>query len=577
MKYCRETSLEEQIRIAAGEEPAGLVLKGGHVFNVFTREWEDVDVAISGNKVVGLGSYRGKEEIDVTGKYLTPGFIDAHVHLESSMLAPREMVKILLLNGVTGVVTDPHEIANVMGAEGIRFFLKETEDMPFSVYMMLPSCVPATSMENAGAALSAADMAELKDENDRVLGLGEMMDVPGVLFRTPEAMAKMALFCDRVIDGHAPGLTGQSLNAYITAGVHTDHECVTAEEAREKLRRGMYVLLREGSAAHNLVDLLPVVNEDTCRRCCLCTDDRHADDLISEGSINYLLEIGVTQGCPAELLIPMASLNTAECYGLKDTGAIAPGYFADINVFDSLAGFQPVHVIKKGLPIVRNRQLQWESVSVLEPVASSMNMPEMTPESFAFPGEAGRKMHVIGICREQLLTEDLLLEPKVVNGQVVSDTENDILKMAVCERHHNTGNIGLGFVHGFNLKKGAVASTVAHDSHNLIVLGTNDEDMAVAANRLRAVGGGLVIVADGEVRSTVPLPIAGLMSDKEGAAVNAQLKQLHFWAAELGLPEDFNVFMTLSFLALPVIPTLRLTDKGLVDVNRFQLISPWAE
>lgn len=575
MRFCNECSLKEIIPTAKGERPADLVLKGGHVFNVFTRSWEEADVAIKGNKIVGVGEYSGEEEIDVSGKYLTPGFIDAHVHLESSMLSPRELVKILLLNGVTTVVADPHEITNVMGTNGIEFFLRETEEMPFSVNVMIPSSVPATTLETSGACLDAFATEAAGRMNSRVLGLAEMMNFPGVLNSDDEVLAKLKAFEDRVIDGHAPGLTGRDLNAYVAGGVMTEHECVTPEEAMEKISRGMYVFLREGSAAHNLVDLLPIVNDVTCSRCCLCTDDRHADDLIMQGSINYLIEIGVTRGVKPEQLITMATLNTSQCYGLARTGAIAPGYMADINIFDNLVNFQPEYVLKSGIVIVKNRRLQWESTTLLGQPELSMHMPELTLDKLRVeaPEDAeGRKIHVIGIEKEQLLTKDLHMTPKIEDGLVVSDVEQDVLKFAVCERHHNTGNVGIGFVHGFSLRKGAIASTVGHDSHNLLLVGTNDADMVLAANRVRAAGGGLAVVADGEVKSLVSLPIAGLMSDRKASVVNSQLKDLHMRASELGIHEDYNAFMTLSFLALPVIPEIRLTDKGIVDVKKFEII-----
>ena len=577
MNFWRATPLEDQISAALGQQEADLVLKGGHVFNVFLRTWEDADVAISGNKIVGIGDYKGKEEIDVTGLYLTPGLMDAHVHLESSMLAPREMVKVLLLNGVTGAITDPHEITNVLGEEGFRFMLEETAGIPFSAYLMVPSCVPATDMDTSGARILPEDMERFRKMNPRVLGLAEMMNVPGVLLRLRDEMDKLKLFYKQKVDGHAPGISGKELNAYISSGISTEHECVTPAEALEKVKRGMYVFLREGSAAHNLVDLLPVLKRVANRRLCLCSDDRHADDLIEQGSINYLLEIGVAQGYDPEDLIPMATLNIAECYGLKQVGALAPGYVADIAVFKDLQSFQPVHVVKGGAVVVKNRKLLWKSDPVLKKPGQSMNMPAVKKEDLKIPAQPGKRLRVIGISQTQLLTTKLHLEPTVRNGEAVSDTQRDILKAAVFERHHNTGNIGLGFAYGFGLKRGAIATTVGHDSHNLSVVGTNDEDMALAVNRLREIGGGQIIVSEGEVRATVPLPIAGLMSDRDAMAVNSQIKQLDFWLKELGIPEEFSTFMILAFMSLPVIPELRLTDRGLVDVVRFEHVDLWCD
>ena len=577
MYFWRATPLEDQISAALGQQEADLVLKGGHVFNVFLRTWEDADVAISGNKIVGIGEYKGKEEIDVTGLYLTPGLMDAHVHLESSMLAPREMVKVLLLNGVTGAITDPHEITNVLGEEGFRFMLEETAGIPFSAYLMVPSCVPATDMDTSGARILPEDMERFRKLDPRVLGLAEMMNVPGVLLRLRDEMDKLKLFYKQKVDGHAPGISGKELNAYISSGISTEHECVTPAEALEKVKRGMYVFLREGSAAHNLVDLLPILKKVANRRLCLCSDDRHADDLIEQGSINYLLEIGVAQGYDPEDLIPMATLNIAECYGLKQVGALAPGYVADISVFADLQSFQPVHVVKGGALVVKNRKLLWKSEPVLKAPGRSMNMPAVRVEDFKIPAQPGKRMRVIGISQTQLLTTKLHLEPTIRNGEAVSDTQRDILKAAVFERHHNTGHIGLGFAYGFGLKRGAIATTVGHDSHNLSVVGTNDEDMALAVNRLREIGGGLIVVSEGQVRATVPLAIAGLMSDRDAVTVNAQIRQLEFWVKELGIPEEFSTFMILAFMSLPVIPELRLTDRGLVDVVRFEHVDLWCE
>ena len=577
MDFWRATTLEEQIDTAMGRQEADLVLKGGNVFNVFLKTWEVADVAISGSKIVGIGQYKGRQEIDVKGLYLTPGLMDAHVHFESSMLSPREMVKVLLLNGVTGAITDPHEITNVLGEKGLRFMLDETANIPFSAYLMIPSCVPATDMDTSGARITPEDMEHIRKLSPRILGLAEMMNFPGILGKQQNEMNKMKLFYNQKVDGHAPGLSGKELNAYVASGITTEHECVTPAEAWEKVRRGMYVFMREGSAAHNLVDLLPLLKKPGNRRLCLCTDDRHADDLIEQGSINYLLEIGVAQGYDPEDLIPMATLNIAECYGLKHVGALAPGYVADIAVFENLQSFQPVHVIKGGAQVVRNRKLLWKSDPVLEPPGQSMNMRPATVEDFRIPAKKNKKLRVIGISQTQLLTSELHLAPTVQNGEAVSDTGRDILKMAVFERHHNTGNIGLGFAFGFGLKKGAIATTVGHDSHNLSVVGTNDEDMAVAVNRLREIGGGLIVVSDGEVRATVPLAIAGLMSDRDAMAVNSQIKQLNFWLKELGVPEEYSTFMILAFTSLPVIPELRLTDRGLVDVVHFEHVDLWCE
>ncbi|WP_337366245.1 adenine deaminase [Phascolarctobacterium sp.] len=559
---------------ARGDEPADLVLKGGFVFNGFTGEWEVGDVAIIGDTIAGIGSYKGKKELDVTGKYVTPGLMDAHLHIESTMVAPRELAKILLLNGVTTIFADPHEIANVLGTEGIELMLAETETMPLDVFFMLPSCVPATVMETSGAMLAADALAPLL-AHERVLGLGEMMNYPGAIHGAPEVLDKLFLVDGGLCDGHAPGVSGQALSAYLAAGISSDHEATTAEEAEEKLRRGAYLLLREASGAHNLLDLLPAVTPLNSRRCCLSTDDRHLDELVSEGSINYLVEIGVAHGYAVEQLLQMATLNTAERFRLYDRGALASGYRADINVFNNLVNFQPQLVIKDGTVVVSKQKLLWQSPPLLAAPVNTMRLEDVRAQQLQLPAQAGRRARVIRIVPEQILTELRFREPLIQNGLVVSDTERDIVKLAVWERHGVNGNVGVGLVQGFGLKRGALASTIAHDSHNLIVTGVNDEDMLAAAVALQQVGGGLAVVVDGEVKALLPLPLAGLMSDQNTEFVQHKLQQLNFWASELGVPENVNAFNCLSFLALPVIPSLRLSDKGLVDVDKFVLVDLW--
>ncbi len=559
---------------ARGDEPADLVLKGGFVFNGFTGEWEVGDVAIIGDTIAGIGSYKGKKELDVTGKYVTPGLMDAHLHIESTMVAPLELAKILLLNGVTTIFADPHEIANVLGTEGIELMLAETETMPLDVFFMLPSCVPATVMETSGAMLAADALAPLL-AHERVLGLGEMMNYPGAIHGAPEVLDKLFLVDGALCDGHAPGVSGQALNAYLAAGISSDHEATTAEEAEEKLRRGAYLLLREASGAHNLLDLLPAVTPLNSRRCCLSTDDRHLDELVSEGSINYLVEIGVAHGYAVEQLLQMATLNTAERFRLYDRGALASGYRADINVFNNLVNFQPQLVIKDGTVVVSKQKLLWQSPPLLAAPVNTMRLEDVRAQQLQLPAQAGRRARVIRIVPEQILTELRFREPLIQNGLVVSDTERDIVKLAVWERHGVNGNVGVGLVQGFGLKRGALASTIAHDSHNLIVTGVNDEDMLAAAVALQQVGGGLAVVVDGEVKALLPLPLAGLMSDQNTEFVQHKLQQLNFWASELGVPENVNAFNCLSFLALPVIPSLRLSDKGLVDVDKFVLVDLW--
>lgn len=570
----KKTDLAAVLAVSRGEALADIVLKGGFVFNSFTGEWETGDVAIAGTTIAGIGIYSGQKEIDVTGKYVTPGLMDAHLHIESTMVAPRELAKILLLNGVTTIFADPHEIANVLGCAGIELMLAETEDMPLDVFFMLPSCVPATDMETGGAVLTAAKLEPLVS-HDRVLGLGEMMNYPGTICGADAVLDKLALTGCALCDGHAPGVSGKALNAYLAAGITSDHEATTADEALEKLRRGAYLMLREASGAHNLLDLLPAVTPLNCRRCCLATDDRHLDELVSEGSINYLIEIGAAHGYAVEQLLQMATLNTAERFRLYDRGALAPGYKADICVFDNLVNFQPQLVIKNGAVIVNKQKLLWQSTPLLSAPANTMRLENVHKQQLQIPARPGKKARVIRIVPEQILTEADYMLPEVQAGFVVSDTRRDILKLAVWERHGGNGNTGVGLVHGFGLKRGALASTVAHDSHNLIVVGADDRDMLAAAVALQEVGGGLAVVADGEVKALLPLPLAGLMSDQNTEFVQHKLQQLHFWAAELGVPENVNAFNCLSFLALPVIPRLRLSDKGLVDVDQFALVDLW--
>lgn len=570
----KKTDLAAVLAVARGEAPADIVLKGGFVFNSFTGEWETGDVAIAGTTIAGIGIYSGQKEIDVIGKYVTPGLMDAHLHIESTMVAPRELAKILLLNGVTTIFADPHEIANVLGCAGIELMLAETEDMPLDVFFMLPSCVPATDMETGGAVLTAAKLEPLVN-HERVLGLGEMMNYPGTICGADAVLDKLALTGCALCDGHAPGVSGKALNAYLAAGITSDHEATTADEALEKLRRGAYLMLREASGAHNLLDLLPAVTPLNCRRCCLATDDRHLDELVSEGSINYLIEIGAAHGYAVEQLLQMATLNTAERFRLYDRGALAPGYKADICVFDNLVNFQPQLVIKNGAVIVNKQKLLWQSTPLLSAPANTMRLENVHKQQLQIPARPGKKARVIRIVPEQILTEADYMLPEVQAGFVVSDTRRDILKLAVWERHGGNGNTGVGLVHGFGLKRGALASTVAHDSHNLIVVGADDRDMLAAAVALQEVGGGLAVVADGEVKALLPLPLAGLMSDQNTEFVQHKLQQLHFWAAELGVPENVNAFNCLSFLALPVIPRLRLSDKGLVDVDQFALVDLW--
>jgi adenine deaminase len=557
------------IAVARGEEPADLWLKNARVVNVLSAEVHPADVAIYDGRVVGFGQYEARQTIDLEGRYLCPGFIDGHVHLESSMVQPSEFARAVVPHGTTAVVSDPHEIANVLGLDGVRYILEASEGLPLKVYVMLPSCVPATQMETAGAELSAADLATLLD-HPRVLGLAEMMNFPGVLFRVPEVLEKIVMAGQRPVDGHAPGLLGKDLNAYVAAGVRSDHECTTLDEAREKLRLGMHIFIREGTTARNLRDLLPLVTPANAHRCHFVTDDRHPEDLLSEGHIDDLVRKAVAQGLDPVIAVQMASINTAEYFGLRNVGAIAPGYRADLLVVDDLERFGIAQVFAAGqLVVEEGRFLPSPAELPRVPLESTMHL-DLTALDFTIAaGEGPAK--VIGVIPEQIITERLSVQVPVKNGQAVADPSHDLLKMAVVERHRNTGNVGLGFVKGFGLRKGAIASSVAHDSHNIVVVGADDADMQAAVEAVAEMGGGQVVVADGQIRAQLPLPIAGLMSDQPLEKVRDRIEALTAAARELGcvLPDPL---MTMSFLALPVIPTLKLTDKGLVDMEQFAIV-----
>ncbi|MDN5363698.1 MAG: adenine deaminase [Eubacteriales bacterium] len=566
--------MEELIRVARGEKPAELVLKNARVVNVFSGEIVPGDVAIYRGKIAGVGKYEGEKEEHLDGCLVAPAFIDSHIHLESTLLLPAELARVVVPRGTGTVVADPHEIANVQGKEGVRFLIEASRPLPLDVYFMAPSCVPATHMETAGAELTAADITDMLNW-ERVLGIAEMMNYPGVLSADPGVMAKIKTGEGRRIDGHAPGLLGEELNAYAAAGIASDHEAVTAEEALARVRAGMYVMVREGSTAKNIAAVAPVISAENSRRFLLVSDDRHPEDLMAEGHVDWLLRRAVAEGIPPLLALQMVTLNPAEYFGFRGRGAVAPGYRADLVVLEDLREFKVIQVYKKGQLVARTGQLLVSVSSVTVTERNRLRVAADLTEKLKVKAE-GEKIKVIGLIPNQIVTEKLYLDAKVEEGLVVADPSRDIVKIAVIERHRGTGNVGVGFVRGLGLKKGALAATVAHDSHNLIVAGVSDADMEMAVQTLVEKGGGMVAVAEGEILAVLPLPVAGLMSDRPAAEVAEASEAIKKAARQLGCVPA-NPFMALSFLALPVIPHLKITDRGLVDVDRFAFVSLFDE
>ena len=554
---------------ARGDEPADLLLHNARIVNVFTGLVEQNDIAIWRDSIAGIGpSYKALQEIDLGGAYVTPGLIDAHVHIESSLLVPAQFAAAVLPHGVTSIVADPHEIGNVAGVAGIRYMAAACAGLPLSVFLMAPSCVPATAMESNGARLEAEDLAPLLEE-EIVHGLAEMMNYPGVTCGDPAILAKLEAFRGRPVDGHAPSWLGKALNAYVAAGVGTEHECTSVAEAQEKLSRGLYILIRQATNAQNLRTLLPLVTPANSRRICFCTDDRVPADLIDEGSIDFMVRQAIGYGIDPITAIQMATLNVAECYGLVDRGAVAPGRRADLLVCDDLRDLRPRQVYAGGQLAAASGRLAAAvrpSVPVPTSVGASVNVA-WAQVDFRIPAQ-GPFMHVIGSLPDQLVTEDRILPVPLVDGLAVADPGQDILKMAVVERHHATGHVGLGFIQGIGLTRGAMAGTVAHDHHNLVVIGADDDSMRQAAQAVADLGGGLIVVAGGAVQAALALPVGGLMSDRPIAEVRAGYDTLRAAAAALGSPLH-DPFMAMSFMALEVIPKLKLTDRGLIDVEKF--------
>ena len=562
------------INVARGLEKADLVIKNANIVNVLSEEIHKGDIAICDGVIAGIGeNYSGEKEIDVNGAYVTPSFIDGHVHLESTMMLPKEFAKTVLPAGTTTVIIDPHEISNVLGLHGISFMHEAVKNLPMNVYTMLPSCVPATPFETSGFDLNSYDLSLLIDK-PWVLGIAEMMNFPGVLNLDKNVMAKLELAKSRGkrIDGHAPYLSGKDLCGYIASGVKSDHECTTPEEAIEKLRLGVYVMIREGTAAKDLDALIPVLKSSNTRKCIFVTDDRHPADL--KEHINGMVRRVVEAGVDPIKAVQVASLNTAEYFGLKDLGAIAPGYKADLLILPDLKSFKPDVVLKDGHVVAQGGKLAVEIAdSDAISTRNSVNVRWITMDDFKIQAEGDglKKVRALEVIPHQLITKSVISEVKVVDGNAVSNVDTDTLKICVIERHRATGNIGKGFVKGFDLKCGAIASTVAHDSHNMIVIGTNDADMYTAAVALIKCQGGKVVVKDGEVISKLPLPIAGLMSDREFDFVVEKCDELNKAAHSIGCKLE-DPFMTMGFLSLPVIPELKITDKGVFDTNKFDFI-----
>lgn len=569
--------LKQRILASRGRIPADLVLKGGQVVNLFSGEIETGDVAVSDGVIVGVGlEYHGTMEIDVTNQWVVPGLIDGHLHVESSMLSPSRLAAALLVHGTTAIVADPHEIANVMGLAGIQFMLDDSTGIPFDVFFMAPSCVPATHLETSGAALTASDLRELLGES-RVLGLAEMMNFPGVLMGDPGVLEKLVLFKDRVVDGHAPGLTEYDLQAYLSAGIGSDHESTVRLEAFEKMKNGMLVMIREGTSARNLDELLPLVTERNASRFCFVSDDLHAEDIQDRGHLDYVVRRAIRSGLDPVTAIRLATLNPASYFGLRRRGAIAPGYQADLVVLNDLKAFDVASVYKNGRQVVTEGSIvssEWDGPGVPLDRRAPLSIAPLKADDFRIPHPGG-KARIIDVVPGQIITRGSLEVVPVLNGLVKTDPEKDLLKLVVVERHRATGHIGLGLVRGFGLREGAVASSVAHDSHNVIVVGVTDAEILRAVEVVRDMRGGLSVVRGDETLAQVPLEIGGLMSSQPLDMLVPQLKAVKKAVAVLGCRLG-EPFMALSFLALPVIPELKLTDRGLVDVNRFEWVPLFA-
>lgn len=566
-KTDRQLAVKQRIiAVAAGREKADLVLKNAKYLNVFSNEFLCGDIAVANGLIAGVGKYDGKTEIDVSGKLVLPGFIDAHIHLESSMVTPAEFAKAVVAHGTTTVITDPHEITNVMGIDGVEYMIQASQNLPIDVHFMMPSCVPATEIDESGAELDCKDI-DLYLDNKKVLGLAEMMNYVGVINGDKNVLSKIVTSQahHKKIDGHAPELSGNDLNAYIAAGVYSDHECSTFENALEKLRKGQFIMIREGTAAHNLKALMPLLTQQYYSRCMFATDDKHPSDLLYGGHIDYIVKQALKNGADPIVALKTATHHAARYFLLNNKGAIASGYLADIVVVDNLEDFNVETVFKRGKLVFDGEVKDFSVPTVDEKLAEkcfdTFHLDSVTPSSFKVDGKLG----LIGLVGGELLTRNLGTADKI-------DVENDILKIACIERHKGTNHIGVGYVKGYSLKSGAVATSVAHDSHNIITVGCNDDDIAVAVNAIKDSKGGIAVVENGKIKALLELPIAGLMSDEPLTTVNEKLENAKLSAYELGADKSIDPFMTLSFLSLPVIPSLRITTKGVFDAENWKML-----
>lgn len=567
-KIDRQLAAKQRIiAVAAGREKADLVLKNAKYLNVFSNEFLCGDIAVANGLIAGVGKYDGKTEIDVSGKLVLPGFIDAHIHLESSMVTPAEFAKAVVAHGTTTVITDPHEITNVMGIDGVEYMIQASQNLPIDVHFMMPSCVPATEIDESGAELDRKDIDLYLDNNKKVLGLAEMMNYVGVINGDKNVLSKIVTSQahHKKIDGHAPELSGNDLNAYIAAGVYSDHECSTFENALEKLRKGQFIMIREGTAAHNLKALMPLFTQQYYSRCMFATDDKHPSDLLYGGHIDYIVKQALKNGADPIVALKTATHHAARYFLLNNKGAIASGYLADIVVVDNLEDFNVETVFKRGKLVFDGEVKDFSAPTVDEKLAEkcfdTFHLDSVTPSSFKVDGKLG----LIGLVGGELLTRNLGTADKI-------DVENDILKIACIERHKGTNHIGVGYVKGYSLKSGAVATSVAHDSHNIITVGCNDDDIAVAVNAIKDSKGGIAVVENGKIKALLELPIAGLMSDEPLTTVNEKLENAKSSAYELGADKSIDPFMTLSFLSLPVIPSLRITTKGVFDAENWKML-----